>query len=82
MGEEFMFTDDNFHLHRANIVRECFQSEDHSCELSAFSLDLNPVEHVWDILGQRVAARQPPPTCLPEFRKTLLDEWCTLVCKN
>ncbi|GFU91032.1 transposable element Tcb1 transposase [Trichonephila clavipes] len=40
-----------------------------------YSLDLNPIEHVWDMLGRRIAARQPPPTCLPELRSVVLDEW-------
>ncbi|GFW05586.1 uncharacterized protein TNCV_4983561 [Trichonephila clavipes] len=31
-----------------------------------------------DMLGRRIAARQPPPTCLPEFRRALLDEWCNI----
>ncbi|GFV03169.1 transposable element Tcb1 transposase [Trichonephila clavipes] len=42
---------------------------------SAYSPDLNPIEHVWDMLGRRIATRQPPPTYLPELRRTLLDEW-------
>ncbi|GFT85722.1 transposase [Trichonephila clavipes] len=45
---------------------------------TAYSPDLNPIEHVWDTHGRRIAARQPPPTCLPEFRRTLLDEWCNI----
>ncbi|GFV11327.1 DDE_3 domain-containing protein [Trichonephila clavipes] len=40
----------------------------------AYSPDLNPIEHVWDMLVRRIAARQPPPTCLPELRRALLDE--------
>ncbi|GFW91009.1 hypothetical protein TNCV_1758831 [Trichonephila clavipes] len=27
-----------------------------------------------DMLGRRIAARQTHPTCLPELRRTLLDE--------
>ncbi|GFX48627.1 DDE_3 domain-containing protein [Trichonephila clavipes] len=27
------------------------------------------------MLGRRIAAPQPPPTCLPELRRALLDEW-------
>ncbi|GFS56873.1 transposable element Tcb2 transposase [Trichonephila clavipes] len=42
------------------------------------SPDLNPIEHAWDMLGRRIAARQPPPTCLPELRRALLDEWCNI----
>ncbi|KFM66776.1 Transposable element Tc1 transposase, partial [Stegodyphus mimosarum] len=42
----------------------------------AFSPDLNLVEHVWDMLGRRVAARQL--TCPPELRRALLFEWCNI----
>ncbi|GFW47163.1 DDE_3 domain-containing protein [Trichonephila clavipes] len=44
----------------------------------AYSPDLNPLEHVWDMLSRRIAARQPPPTCLPELRRALLDEGCNI----
>ncbi|GFV86486.1 kinesin-like protein [Trichonephila clavipes] len=30
------------------------------------------------MIGRRIAARQPPPTCLPELRRALLDEWCNI----
>ncbi|GFW65864.1 transposable element Tcb1 transposase [Trichonephila clavipes] len=40
----------------------------HPYGLAAYSPDLNPIEHVWDMLGRRIAARPPPPTCLPELR--------------
>ncbi|GFV94535.1 kinesin-like protein [Trichonephila clavipes] len=44
----------------------------------AYSPNLNPIEHVWDMLGRRIPARQPPATCLPELRSALLDEWCNI----
>ncbi|GFV86613.1 transposable element Tcb1 transposase [Trichonephila clavipes] len=79
MGAEFLFMDDNARPHRANIVDECIQSEDITrMDWPAYSPDLNPIEHVWDMLGRRIAARQPPPTFLPELRRTLLDEWCNI----
>ncbi|GFX77382.1 transposable element Tcb1 transposase [Trichonephila clavipes] len=69
--------DDNARRHRANIVDECLQSEDIiRMDWPTYSPDLNTIEHVWDMLGRRIAARQPPPTCLPELRRALLDEWC------
>ncbi|GFW80115.1 transposable element Tcb1 transposase [Trichonephila clavipes] len=43
-----------------------------------YSPDLNPIEHVWDMLGRRIAAHQPLPNCLPELRRALLDEWCNI----
>ncbi|GFX20012.1 transposable element Tcb1 transposase [Trichonephila clavipes] len=79
MGAEFLFMDDNAHPHRANIVDECLQSEDITrMDWPAYSPDLNPIEHVWDMLGRRIAARPPPPTCLPERRRALLDKWCNI----
>ncbi|GFW86670.1 transposable element Tcb1 transposase [Trichonephila clavipes] len=74
MGAESLFMDDNARPHRANIVDECLQSEGMTrMDWPAYSPDLNPIEHVLEMLGRRIAARQLPPTCLPELRRTLLD---------
>ncbi|GFW59259.1 transposable element Tcb1 transposase [Trichonephila clavipes] len=79
MGAEFLFMDDNARPHRANIVDKCLQSEPITrMDWPAYSPKLNPIEHVWDMLDRRIAARQPPPTCLPELRRALLDEWCNI----
>ncbi|GFV52832.1 transposable element Tc3 transposase [Trichonephila clavipes] len=79
MGAKFLFMDDNPLPHRANIVNECLQSEDITCmDWPAYSPDLKPTEHVWDMLGQRIEAHQPPPTYLPELWRELLDEWCNI----
>ncbi|GFU39380.1 uncharacterized protein TNCV_1716531 [Trichonephila clavipes] len=31
-----------------------------------------------DMLGRRIAARQPRPSSLPDFRRALFDEWCNI----
>ncbi|GFY24251.1 transposable element Tcb1 transposase [Trichonephila clavipes] len=68
MGAEFLFMDDNARPHRANIVDECFHWEDITrMDWPAYSLDLNPIEHVWDMLGRRIAARQPLPSVYRNF---------------
>ncbi|GFX34490.1 transposable element Tc3 transposase [Trichonephila clavipes] len=78
-GAEFLFMEDNARPHRANIIDECLQSEDITrMDWPAYSTDLNPIENVWDMLGRRIAARQPPPTCLPGLRRALLDELCNI----
>ncbi|GFV30908.1 transposable element Tcb1 transposase [Trichonephila clavipes] len=74
MGAEFLFMDGNARPHNANIVDECLQSEDITLmDLPAYSPDLKPLEHVRDMLGRRIATRQPLSICLPELRRTLLD---------
>ncbi|GFX54317.1 transposable element Tcb2 transposase [Trichonephila clavipes] len=75
MGAEFLFMDENARPHRAIIIDECLQTEDITrMDWSAYSPDFNPIENVWDMLGGRIATRQPPPTFLPEHRRALLDE--------
>ncbi|GFY30953.1 transposable element Tc1 transposase [Trichonephila clavipes] len=68
IGAEFLFMADNARLHRANIVNECLQSE-HIIRMDwpAYSPDLNPIEHVWDMLGRRMAARQSLPPVYRNF---------------
>ena len=41
----------------------------------AYSLDINPIEHVWDHLDRRVRSRQPPPRNHAELRQGLIEEW-------
>ncbi|GFY21730.1 transposable element Tcb1 transposase [Trichonephila clavipes] len=79
MGAEFLFMDYNALPHRAKIVDECLQSEDSTrMDWPAYSPDLNLIEHVWDMLGRRIATHQSPLTCLPELRRALIDEWCNI----
>ncbi|CDQ83321.1 unnamed protein product [Oncorhynchus mykiss] len=38
-------------------------------------LDLNPIEHVWDLLDRRVRARAIPPRNVREVIGALVEEW-------
>ncbi|GFX01730.1 transposable element Tcb2 transposase [Trichonephila clavipes] len=68
--------DDNCMPHRANLVGDFpFEEGIVRMEWPACSPDMNPIEHVCDALGRRVAGRQPPPQTLQELERALLEEW-------
>ncbi|GFX97999.1 transposable element Tcb2 transposase [Trichonephila clavipes] len=76
IGDDFILMDDNCRPHRANLVDDfLFEEGIVRKELPTCFLDLNPIEHVWDALGRRVAGHQPPPQTLQELERALLGEW-------
>ncbi|GFT60294.1 transposable element Tcb2 transposase [Trichonephila clavipes] len=76
IGDDFILMDDNFRPLRANLVEDfLFEKGIVRMEWPACSPDMNPIEHVWDALGRRVAGRQPPPQTLQELKRALLEDW-------
>ncbi|GFX14579.1 transposable element Tcb2 transposase [Trichonephila clavipes] len=72
IGDDFVLMDNNCRPHRANLVEDfLFEEGIVRMEWPACSPDMNPIEHVWDALGRRVAGRQPPPTNSPKTWKEL-----------
>ncbi|GFW98469.1 transposable element Tcb2 transposase [Trichonephila clavipes] len=76
IGDDLILMDDNSRPHRANLVED-FLFEEGIVRMvwPVCSTDMNPIEHVWDALGRRVAGRQPPPQTLQELERALLEEW-------
>ncbi|GFT13904.1 hypothetical protein TNCV_2615541 [Trichonephila clavipes] len=65
MGLQFLFMDDNAPCHRTVAAERLLESEDiERMNWPARSPDLNPIEHVWDFLGRRLAARTLPPVTI------------------
>ncbi|GFS88087.1 transposable element Tcb2 transposase [Trichonephila clavipes] len=79
MGLRFLFMDDNAPCHRTVAAEQLLESEDiERMDWPARSPDLNPIEHVWDFLGRRLAARTLPPVTIREHRLALQDEWAAM----
>ncbi|GFS97523.1 transposable element Tc3 transposase [Trichonephila clavipes] len=56
VGYKFVFMDDNATCHRTLAVQDCLDSEGiQRLVWAARSLDLNPIENVWDASGRQVA---------------------------
>ncbi|GFX99988.1 transposable element Tcb2 transposase [Trichonephila clavipes] len=76
IGDDFILMDDNCRPHRAKMVKDfLFEEGIARMEWPACSPDMNPIEHVWDALGRRVADRQPPLQTLQELERALPEEW-------
>ncbi|GFU56560.1 transposable element Tcb2 transposase [Trichonephila clavipes] len=76
IGDDFILMDDNCRPHCANLVEDfLFEEGIVRREWPVSSPDMNPIDHVWDALGRRVAGHQPPPQTLQELERALLEEW-------
>ncbi|GFX69141.1 transposable element Tcb2 transposase [Trichonephila clavipes] len=76
IGDDFILLDDNSRPHRANLVEDSlFEEGIVRMEWPAYSPYMDPIGHVWDALGRRVAGHQPPSQTLQELERALLEEW-------
>ena len=72
----FSLQQDNARAHSARVTQQFLQDNGVDVlEWPALSPDLSPIEHVWDDLGRRLNARQPPPTNVAQLREALTAEW-------
>ncbi|GFT30049.1 transposable element Tcb2 transposase [Trichonephila clavipes] len=79
MGLQFLFMEDNAPCHRTVAAEQLLESEDiERMDWPARSPDVNPIEHVWDFLGRRLAARTLPPVTIRDLRLALQDEWAAM----
>ncbi|GFY34042.1 transposable element Tc1 transposase [Trichonephila clavipes] len=71
--------DDNAQPHQTLAVEELLESEDITrMDWPAYSPDLNPIDHVWDTLGRRIAARLHHLENTQQLKQMLIEEWALL----
>ena len=76
IGNGAIFQDDNARPHRARAVQDYLRQHGiQRMDWPAKSPDMNPIEHLWDLLERRVRSRPQVPQTLAQMRQALIDEW-------
>jgi transposase len=70
-----VYMDDNARPHRSRAVTAYLQSETVTSLFLGQPWDLNPIEHIWDMLGRRMQAREPPVQNIRQLEAALHREW-------
>ena len=70
------FQHDIVRPHVARVCRDFFnQNNVQVIDWSPYSLDLNPIEHLWDVLDRRVRKRVNVPNNVAQLQLALIQEW-------
>ncbi|GBN89207.1 Transposable element Tc1 transposase [Araneus ventricosus] len=76
-----IFQQDNAPFHKARIVLEWFEEhtdEFHLMYWPPISPDLNPMEHIWDVIELQLRAQSPPCPNILTLRDRCLNIWYNL----
>ncbi|CAF4872595.1 unnamed protein product [Pieris macdunnoughi] len=75
MGPDFLLMQDNARPHTAAITSDYLrQQEIRVMEWPSMSRDLNPIEHIWDLLDRRTRKRPIAPQTLQQLTEALIEE--------
>jgi transposase len=74
--EDIIFQSDNDPKHTSKLATKWF--EDHDITVLSWpaqSPDLNPIEHLWELLKRMLSAYQDPPNGLFQLWERVVEEW-------
>ena len=75
IGPQFVLMDDNARPHRARVVEEYLQQDTIvPMDWLAFSPDLNPIEHAWNMLQVAILRCPDQTTTLVELENVLIED--------
>lgn len=79
VGPKFIFMDDNAPCYQTFLVDDFLETENiQHMSWPANSPELNPIKHVWDMLGRQLAALSHPPSSVPELKRAPQEAWVHL----
>ncbi len=75
------FQQDNAQYHKAQIISVWFLEHDNEFTLRKWppqSPDLNPIEHLWDVVEQEIHIMDVQPTNLQQIRDAIMSIWTNI----
>ncbi len=78
------FQQDNAPGHKAQIISDCFFEHDNEFTLLKWPPqlpDLNPIEHLWDVLEREIRIMDVQPTNLQQLRDAIMSI-CTKISED
>ncbi len=76
---QLMLQHDNARPHVARICTQFLEAENIPVlAWPAYSLDMSPIEHVWDALDRRIRQRVPIPANIQQLHTAIEEEWTNI----
>ena len=72
----FIFQQDNARAHSARVTQDFLHQQNIQTMVQpAMSLDLNPIEHFWDMLQRELNSVRPRPMTSAQLQQAIIQSW-------